>query len=79
MATLTIKNIPDELYDKLKEVAKDNRRSINNEVIHIIDRTISFQKPDVETILAKVRILREQLDIYVTEEELNQAKNEGRP
>ena len=33
MATLTIRNLPDELHAILKERARQNRRSLNQEVI----------------------------------------------
>ncbi|MDQ3254247.1 MAG: Arc family DNA-binding protein, partial [Acidobacteriota bacterium] len=33
MATLTIKNLPDDLYQQLKRTAAQHRRSINSEVI----------------------------------------------
>jgi antitoxin FitA len=33
MATLTIRNVPDDLYQRLKELAKRNRRSLNQEVV----------------------------------------------
>ena len=38
MATITVKNIPNDLYKKLKETASSHRRSINNEVIYYIDK-----------------------------------------
>ena len=40
MATVTVKNIPDELYARLKSVAAMNRRSINSEIIMCIDRAV---------------------------------------
>jgi len=33
MATVTVENIPDELYERLKASARANRRSINSEII----------------------------------------------
>ena len=33
MATLTIRNLPEEVHERLKERAKRNRRSLNQEVI----------------------------------------------
>ena len=33
MATLTLKNVPVELVDRLKEEAKENRRSLNQEAL----------------------------------------------
>ncbi|MCP4420590.1 MAG: Arc family DNA-binding protein [Chloroflexi bacterium] len=79
MATMTIKNIPDELYEKVKRSAAANRRSINQEVIFVIEQALAVDAVDVETTLSEIKLLREQLDIYVTEAEINRAKNEGRP
>jgi plasmid stability protein len=33
MATITIRNVPDDLYERLKALAKRNRRSLNQEVV----------------------------------------------
>ena len=60
-------------------MAKTNRRSINSEVIVIIEQAIEQQRPNPNEMLKRVKQLREKLDIYVTEEEINAAKNEGRP
>lgn len=79
MATMTIKNIPDELYEELKQRAAANRRSVNNEVIVLIERAVQYQVQDPNEVLERVRVLREKLDIYVTEDEITAAKNEGRP
>ncbi|WP_420629701.1 FitA-like ribbon-helix-helix domain-containing protein [Candidatus Leptofilum sp.] len=79
MATMTIKNIPDALYEELKQRAAANRRSVNNEVIVLIERAVQYQVQDPNEVLERVRILREKLDIYVTEDEITAAKNEGRP
>ena len=79
MATLTIKNLPDELYEKIKTSAAVNRRSINQEVIFLIEQVLAANAVGQETTLEEVRALREKLGIYVTDEEINQAKNEGRP
>lgn len=38
MATLTIKNIPLEVYERPKRRTKANRRSINQEAIAVIER-----------------------------------------
>lgn len=80
MPTITIKNIPPELYAKLKESAEKNRRSINSEVIMCIEKAVTSQQMDTDMILERARILREKTSAYrLTEEEITQAKNEGRP
>lgn len=80
MATVTIKNIPDELYEKLKVSAKANRRSINNEVIMLIERAYQSHRPTPDEIEAEAKRLRELTAHYhLTNEELNAWKNKGRP
>lgn len=78
MATVTLKNVPDELYEKIKTSAAVNRRSVNQEVIFLIEQALAANAAGTEATLAEVRLLREKLGIYVTEEEVTQAKNEGR-
>ena len=45
MATLNIKNLPDPLYQKLKERAEQQRRSIAQEVTHILAETLAEGEP----------------------------------
>ena len=80
MTTITVKNIPDDLYERLKQAAKTNHRSINSEIIACIERSVSPRPLDIATYLAEARQLREQTADYVlTQAELRQARNEGRP
>lgn len=80
MPTLTIKNIPHKLYDTLKENAARNHRSINNEVISMIEKSYLSHRLDPEEYLTHARRFREKTKGFVlTEDILNHAKNEGRP
>ncbi len=78
MATMTLKNVPEKLHEKIKMSAAVNRRSINQEVIFLIEQALAANAAGTEATLAEVRLLREKLGIYVTEEEVTRAKNEGR-
>jgi len=79
MTTFTVKNIPTELYNRLKQSAELNRRSINSEIIVCIEKAVSSRRMDPEDLLARARVLREKTKGYrVTEDEISQAKNEGR-
>lgn len=75
MATLTIKNLPDELYEQIKTSAAVNRRSINQEAIFLMEQALAANTAGLETTLSDVRRLREHLGIYVTDEESNQTRN----
>jgi antitoxin FitA len=79
MPTITVKNIPEDVYERLKEQAKRNRRSINSEIIMLIERAVMSYRIDPEEILESARVIRESLNFVATEEEINRAKNEGRP
>jgi hypothetical protein len=80
MPTLTLKNIPDDLYAQLKEYARINRRSINSEIILCIEKAIRSNRLDAESMLTTARNLREATSEYIiTDDEFDQAKTEGRP
>jgi plasmid stability protein len=79
MATVTIKNIPDELYKRLKAVAEVNRRSINSEIIMCIENSIASQKINLDEMLDNVRQLRQLTSGHmISDEAFNKAKAEGR-
>ena len=40
MATLHVRNVPDELYDKLKALADEDRRSLSSEVIWLLEEAV---------------------------------------
>lgn len=79
MATITVKNIPDDLYERLKRAARANRRSINSEIIVCIERSVGPQKVDPEQMIARARELRERsADYRITDDEFSDAKAAGR-
>jgi plasmid stability protein len=78
-ATLTIKKVPDKLYKRLKQSAAEHRRSINGEVIACLERVLTRTRLDPQEFLERARALRERTpQLYVTEEDLRKAKDEGR-
>jgi len=79
MATVTVKNIPDELYQRLKAVAEINRRSINSEIIVCIENAVTSHRINPDEVLENARRLRQlTADHPISYEEFNQAKAEGR-
>ena len=49
MATLNVKNLPDPLYKKLQARARRQRRSVAQEVIHLLTQAV--EEPDAQSIL----------------------------
>ena len=80
MATLTLKNIPDDLYDRLKRVATLQRRSINSQIIVCIEQAVRGGRRSTPELLSQIRTLRQSLpDSLFTLDEIDQAKRQGRP
>lgn len=80
MATLTIKNLPEDVYAALGNLAKRHRRSMNSEAIFQLENVLANRDPDNEIRLERIRRLRDSLpNVWLTDEFLDFAKNEGRP
>ena len=80
MATFTVKNIPDDLYERLKQLADANRRSVNSEIIVCIEQAVRSHPVAPEAVLASARALREKTTSYrLDDEQLKRIKTEGRP
>lgn len=81
MATLTIKNLPDELYAALGRVASKNRRSLNSEAIFRLENSLPFEWQNGDERLERIRLNREEMarrGVYLTDEILEEAKKERR-
>lgn len=78
MATITVKNIPDDIYEKFKENAKENHRSVNSEIILLMKMSVMRRRVDVNAVLEGARQIRDSISYYITDEELTKFKNEGR-
>ena len=62
MATnLTLKNVPDEIYTRLKAAALMHRRSLNSEAIVCLEEVLMPTKPATTERLARARALRGSL------------------
>lgn len=80
MASITVKNIPDTLYERLKASAKRNRRSVNSEIIVCIERAVVSQRIDPDEFLGTARRLRQLTAKHsVTDKAFNREKTAGRP
>lgn len=79
MPAITLKNIPTDLYNRIKQSARMNFRSMNAEILFRLVQTIDTKPIDPDELLEKISTLNRKLNLPpLTDEFLNQAKNEGR-
>ena len=81
MATVTLKNVPEELVRLLKEEAKQNRRSLNQEALARLESSLGTSRRSGEETVKTLRRLHRRLAGLrpITDAFLERAKNEGRP
>lgn len=78
--TLTLKNIPDAVYERLKASADAHRRSLNSEAIVCLESVLLPSRVDAAERLARARALRESLGAQrFSVSDIDQAKRAGRP
>lgn len=78
--TLTLKNIPDEVYERLKVAAKMHRRSLNSEAIVCLESVLTPTKIAPSERLARARQLRAELGkTKFRAREIDTLKRQGRP
>ena len=79
MASLTIKNIPDNLYEHLKQAATAHHRSINSELIVCLEKAFLPTKTTAKDLKTSAQLLRNRVGVSTfTAEEIDLAKQEGR-
>ena len=80
MPNITVKNIPLDIYELLKQSAAANRRSINSEIIVCIERGVQGREFNVETTLRRARRLRANTGNHpIAQGAFQAAKRTGRP
>jgi len=80
MPAITLKNIPESLYVQLKTAARVHHRSLNSEILYCVERTLGTHKINVSEHIDVARKLRAKTaQQNLTDQELDDFKNDGRP
>ena len=77
--TLTLKNIPDEVYERLKLAAGMHRRSLNSEAIVCLEAVLAPARIAPGERVTRARALRAGLRVKFSPRDIDALKREGRP
>lgn len=78
--TLTLKNIPDAVYERLRDSAERHRRSLNSEAIVCLESALLPGRMSPAERLARARELRAMLSgKKFVARDIDTAKRTGRP
>jgi hypothetical protein len=79
MPAITIKNVPTELYEDIKKSASKNLRSINNEIIFRLKKTLYHRKPNPNQLISKIDKINSIISLPALNDDfIANAKNQGR-
>ena len=79
MPAITVKNIPDRLYQYLKASAHIHHRSINSELIVCLERVLLPTRIPPHELITSARALRDQVKApLLCAEDIDKAKTDGR-
>ena len=80
MPTLTLQDIPDELYDKLKESASANHRSLDEEIIYLLKISLMPRRISSAVLLERARKTRlESQETSFCLDDIQNATKDHRP
>jgi plasmid stability protein len=79
MPTLTLKALPAPLHRRLKARATRHKRSLNQEVISMLEEAVTpARRPNAEELVAEARSFRASLGFTATPQEIERYKRAGR-
>jgi len=80
MPSITLKNIPQQLFDRLKTLAKIRHRSLNSEIIFTLEKAVGLAEEDPQMLRQQARSFRDGIlrSRQVRPDEVEKAINEGR-
>ena len=79
MATITLKNIPEDLHQRLRDRAARHHRSLNGEILACLEGSVRREPVDPKTFVARIRDLRPPGHEKLTQDDFDALKDDGRP
>ena len=76
---ITIRDIPDEVYQKIKKQAELHHRSINSEVIVYLKKLVQSKRRDPEQIISRAKRIKQKAKGALSIDQIQQAIDQGRP
>ena len=78
MANITLKDVPDDLHQRLRAAAVGTGRSLNKMILALLESAVGPHKSDRLVLLDRIRARRSKLHHLVDDASLEEAIEEGR-
>ena len=78
LATITLKNVPRNVHERIKKRAERNRRSLNLEILACLESILGIRESVADELFANIEKAHAGLHFKATRREVQAAKIEGR-
>ena len=75
---ITVKDVPEELHERLRSVAEATGRSMNKLILITLERAIMPQKSDRLVLMQRIRTRRAGMSVLLDDHGLEAAIKDGR-
>ena len=75
---ITVKDVPAELHARLREVAERSGRSLNKLILYTLEHAVRPRKCDRAELLSRITRRRSEMEIWLEDESLQSAIEDGR-
>lgn len=76
---ITVKDVPPALHERLRAVAERSGRSLNKLILYTLEQSVSPRQANPVELLGRVRRRRSEMKLWLDDESLEAAIDEGRP
>ena len=75
---VTLKEFPPDLHSRLKSLAEESGRSLNRQIVYLLDASTSPRKVDDSDLLHRIKANRQRIGGRIDMKFLEQAISDGR-
>jgi len=75
---ITVKDVPQDLHERLREVAAQSGRSLNKLILYTLEQSLRSRKIDRSGLLSRIRRRRGDMSAWLKDDTLRAAIQEGR-
>lgn len=75
---ITVKDVPEELHRRLREAADQSGRSLNKMILFALEQSFAPRRVDRGPLVGRIRRRREGMGVWLEDDSLRAAIDEGR-
>lgn len=75
---ITLKDVPQDLHERLRQIADQSGRSLNKLILYKLEQSVRSQRIDRQGLLSRIKRRRAGMSAWLEDDSLRAAIQEGR-